>query len=133
VGDLICTEGDCNIGEALIAEMMSTYSTIYGELGPDQLLTFANKFSPAVRAIKDAADTLESSAARQVPFSSVCCTIKTLGQQAQKQTAAMNAWNKSSSPDDVRLPGPVGGFLDAIQDFIPIALVVGLLYLASRE
>jgi len=93
LGDVVCIEGDCVVGAALVKQMTEVFASI----GKPE------KFKPAIDGILGPYRELESSWGRRfVPFHPACCTIKTLGQQAQGLTSEM-----LQSAEAAQIPGVV--------------------------
>lgn len=115
VGDVICTEGDCTIGEALVKQMYSFYLASVASLQTDDLKlgSFVAKYGTTAKTIAESFDDANSRFSRKVlPFSTWCCTIKDVGGQAQALTKAMASELGRIPPDPIQLPGPtasVGG------------------------
>lgn len=78
---LICLESDCTNGEALVNEMDSTFQALPANL---QL-----QFQSAHDSIMTSFNSYWVSIDKWIPFNPICCSILTLGQQANQLTIQM--------------------------------------------
>lgn len=124
LGDFICTEGDCQIGRALVAEMVATYNSLEGTQGA----SFASKYKSTVAATSTQLDDTDGFWVHWLPFHPGCCTIKAIGAQAQEITRQMrtDAGAAQSSPIDTRGPTDKTSFFDDVTTLIKWTLFAGL-------
>ena len=116
LGDYVCVEGDCAVGEAAVVQMMTVF----------QASGSPPAWAPTVKAIKDSFDALDKTISRHLlPFSPACCAIKQIGVQAQQATADMQ---QGKAPN--LSPGytPSSSVLDTT---IKAALVLGGIFVAG--
>ena len=130
LGDVLCLEGDCKVGEQLVREMQFTFRQL-GGVGKDELddsdLAFMRRFGPAVTSVVEQFNAEQSKLARQVPFSLVCCSVKDLGVKAQSLTAQMRTFRDVAQPattpvDSPFKPGPAGIDLGGLATILAVAL-----------
>lgn len=79
--DWICTEGDCKVGRASVARMMSTWKSF---LDANKGVDVEMKLAPMVRGVKDAFDAADK--ATWYPFAPGCCTVRQVGARADEVT-----------------------------------------------
>lgn len=132
LGDVICLEGDCKIGQALVEEMQAVFKQLSG-VGKDELddsdVEFMRRFGPTVTQIIESFQAENAKLARQVPFSLVCCTIKELGRKAQDMSTQMRAFRNVSTPSPTPVTPPFtgpGGALGGALDTLLIIAGVGV-------
>lgn len=128
-GDIVCTEGDCVIGEALIKSLVKFFDSVHRP----------RQFEAAVEAVYAAWEAENAKFTRKIPFSSSCCAIKELGAKAQQLQAQIAAATHVATVPGVQLPGPSAAVIPAVTAAAPLALLGGacllglVLYFKSRS
>jgi hypothetical protein len=119
----ICLEGDCQLGEALIKEMQSTFQALGNQEG-DIGFNIRQKLGVAITSVVSDYQTISSGWQRQVPFTPICCRMAELGKKAQALTQQMHqlAGTTAPTPTDTNSADPFAGLLT----FAKIAAVVVL-------
>lgn len=109
LGDIVCLEGDCKVGELLVREMQQVFRQLSGA-GADELsdadVAFMQRFGPTVTQTIEAFERENAKLARQVPFTIVCCNIKELGLKAQGLTRQMRAARGVEQTDATPVKSP---------------------------
>jgi len=130
LGDVLCLEGDCKVGEQLVREMQAVFRQL-GGVGKDELddsdVAFMRRFGPAVTSIVEQFNGEQSKLSRQVPFSLVCCSVKDLGVKAQSLTTQMRTFRDVAQPSTTPIdspfkPGPAGIDLGGLATIVALAL-----------
>jgi hypothetical protein len=93
----LCLEGDCQLGEALIKEMQSTFQALGNQEG-DIGFAIRQKLGVTITAIVQDYQVISSSFSRQVPFTPICCRMAELGKKAQAVTQQMHAIAGTQAP-----------------------------------
>lgn len=93
----ICLEGDCQLGEALIKEMQSTFQALGNQEG-DIGFNIRQKLGVAITAVVQDYQNIAGSFSRQVPFTPVCCRMAELGKKAQALTQQMHSIAGTQAP-----------------------------------
>ena len=133
LGDIICVEGDCKLGESLVTQMKGFYTAVTAPGFPGAT-AMATKYGPSVSAILKAKSEKETWARRWLPFHPNCCAIRDIGKQAQDITRQMAADAKVVAPSMVPVPwtDEGGGISSAIASLWGLAklgiIVVGGIY-----
>lgn len=111
LGDFICTEGDCQIGQALIEAMQAFYGSALDKAAyPND---FTARFKPSIDALVTAFNDADGSFWRHLPFAAQCCTIKELGNKAQQLTQQMATYLNIAAPT----PTDTHGTTSQVTDF----------------
>lgn len=100
LGDVICVEGDCKLGEGQVAQLRAFFDSI-------KVASVKNKYESAVAAIVGSFDEAEGKLSRHLPFSTVCCEIKAIGLQAAKLQAQIAVDAGVASPAQLEPPSGV--------------------------
>lgn len=109
---LVCTSIDCDTGEAAVQQMIATFNQ----------LNAPSDFAPAVNALNTSFQQQQAEAG--FAFSSNCCAILQIGQQATALTNQMLA-----AAGKAPIPGLPSGFFDTLTmvlEGVAIAAAVGL-------
>lgn len=128
LGDWICVEGDCQIGRALVNQMQIMYTALANTAGS----MFIAKFQPIVQAITQSLDDADTWAARWVPFHPGCCTIKSIGNQAQDVMRQMAQATGTVTPSQVDTKGPTEKILGEGLEFVDILKLGITAYIAVQ-
>ncbi len=125
---LVCTQGNCDEGDLLVAQMQAYWKrfAIDEERGEDFAADFRERFSTATTVLVEQYN--EISASWQYPFDPDCCKIQELGRQAYELTKRMSAMADVESPSDPKLPAP--GEDTSIGDLLKYAVVGGIIIAA---
>lgn len=125
---MICLEGDCKVGEALIDEMRAVFRQAAG-IGADELtdanVAISRRFGPTVTQLLESFDRENAKLARQVPFSIVCCNIKELGVKAQALTRSMRAAAGLEQTERTPVESPFAPTSAGLSTLTKIGLLVG--------
>jgi len=120
LGATVCIEGDCNAGEARVAQLVAFFDSA-GRPKP---------FEAAVAGVVGAYKDAESRWSRQLPYSPVCCEISVIGLQAEKlRMDIARALGVEAGP---AFEDP-GSFLSsALKTAIVLAIIGGVAYAGVR-
>ncbi len=120
LGDIICTAGDCKVGESAVDQMLQVFYSL-------RTRNMHKPFEPIVEAIYA---SFEKTKGWNWPFSSNCCKAKEIGRQAQGVTAQMLAAHQASLPGPTGrgpVPTPTPNLPDTLDPTPPTAPSIGLL------
>jgi len=131
LGDVFCLEGDCQVGEMLVNQMITFFALVgprttfsadpvqfkknlleAAALGTAKQKAFHAKFGPAYSEIVDEYFRLETETTllgikkKDNPFSVNCCSIKELGRKAQTLTAQAHSFMGSQAPTPTLIQDP---------------------------
>lgn len=128
LGDVICVEGDCKLGESLVTQMNGFYTAVTAPGFPGAT-AMAQKYGPSVSAILKAKSEKETWARRWLPFHPNCCAIRDIGKQAQDITRQMAADAKVVAPSVVPVPwtdsgGILGSAVSSLWSLAKLGVVV---------
>ncbi len=128
LGDFVCTEGDCQIGRALVREMGVVYSALVAQLAPSNS-EFVRLFGVTVASLQASYSSSDGFWVHWLPFHPGCCTIKEIGRKAQDLTKRMREYAGVAQTDDTPLPKPspggVGDYLITTLKWMTTFAVVG--------
>jgi hypothetical protein len=113
-----CTEGDCTEGAANVKQLQDYYASV-GK--PAQ---YAAAVDALVSAYKDA----DGKWTRHLPFSTVCCEIRALGEQAKALTQQIGAATGNKAPPALEAPKTVTDKLTTLVTVGAVAVGGLLLY-----
>jgi len=104
LGDVVCIEGDCKEGEARVRELQHFFDQVTAA-GKPHAEDLARKYQAAVNTVVASFNEADSSLSRQLlPFSTRCCEIKGIGEQADKVRADIAADAGVASGGNVEAP-----------------------------
>lgn len=120
LGDILCTEGDCTIGKALVLQLVKFFDGVHRP----------KKWEPTVMALYGAWEQAEAGLSRKIPFSPACCTIKELGDQAQRLQRQIADDLKVGAPPTIETKGASTAILSR-EGIGTTAILAGLAGLAA--